>query len=138
MRAHAEGAQAELSFGAVRALESLLAAAAKRGMPWMTAAQVVNAAAANLGLDWNDRDVRDFASASRAVASAPGTPGYALAEALPPEKLAHVAAALMSQGRVMFRRGARLQRIAALKHRTAELLAFADADLAEHIAGGTP
>lgn len=121
-------------------IETLLRAAALRGMPWVSCGQLVNEAQAALGVVWTARKVRTFASASLAVASAPGSAGYALASALDAAALQHVADALISAARKMLRRGLRLRRAAGAKFAaeklTAPLPSAADAELAEYLAGG--
>lgn len=99
------------------ALEALLHEAWKTGLPWMSAAQIGGR------LGWNERRVRDAASESLAVASGPGSPGYALAEASTPELLMHIGNALKSQAERMFARGQRLVTAATLRMKAAEVTA---------------
>jgi hypothetical protein len=117
----------------VALLESILRA--RTAMPWMTRKQIAEHVRHVHGIAWSERYVRTLASASKAVASAPGSRGYAFADLLPVEQLAHVAAALISQGRAMMRRGIHFRQAAALKHKTAEMLAVVDDGLAAHLAG---
>lgn len=121
----------------VPVLEACLRAAALRCMPWMNAREIITALAADGHGVWPDKRVRDAASESLAVASGPGSPGYALAECATPEQLMHIGAALCSQAGRMFARGQRLRTAATLRMKTDAMLATADAGLAEHLAGGT-
>lgn len=96
-------------------LETLLREAWHGGMPWMSAAQI----GARLG--WNERRVRDAASESHAVASGPGSPGYALAEAATPDLLMHIGNAMKAQADRMFARGQRFVTAALLRMKAAEI-----------------
>jgi len=98
-------------------LEGLLRTAWIGGMPWMSAAQIGGR------LGWNERRVRDAASESLAIASGPGSPGYALAEAATPEALMHIGNAMKSQGERMFARGQRFVTAALLRTKAAEITA---------------
>ncbi len=73
---------------------------------WVTAAELVQRSGGAL----HDRQVRALAAASAVVLSGPGSPGYRHIETADLEEIAHVADALIAQGRVMMRRGLRLRR----------------------------
>lgn len=105
----------------VAVLEALLAARTQQ--PWMTRREIAAHVLAAHGLVWTEREVRILAGMSDAIASAPGSPGYAYAALLPWETLMHLGQAKKSQARVMFRSGVKLTQVALLKKKTAELLA---------------
>ena len=98
-------------------LEGLLRTAWIGGMPWMSATQIGGR------LGWSERRVREAASESLAIASGPGSPGYALAEAATPEALMHIGNAMKSQGERMFARGQRFVTAALLRTKAAEITA---------------
>ena len=110
----------------VALLETILKA--RTAMPWMTRAQIAAHVLSVHHREWSERYVRVLASESRAIASAPGTPGYAFADLLPVEQLAHAAAALISQGRAMMKRGIHLRRAVALKAKASGVLATTETE----------
>lgn len=69
---------------------------------WTTASVI----AVDLGM--SDRKIRDLASSSDQVASAPGTPGYKHLRNCTPDEISAAVAKLKSQGRKMWKRGQRL------------------------------
>lgn len=71
--------------------EIALLTAALEGQGWLTAGQLAPA------LGWSDRKVRAVASASPAVVSWPGSPGYKLLGACTVEEFARYEAAMASQ-----------------------------------------
>lgn len=107
--------------GDVALLESILAQRVQ--MPWMGRREIAAYMLRVHGLTWSERKVRKVASQSLAIASAPGLNGYAFAELLDPDQLAHCGRGMMAQGRAMFADGARLMRAAALKRKTTATLA---------------
>lgn len=85
-----------------------------RGRGWMKAADL-----SRLRPQWNERFIRLLANASEGrVLSYPGSPGYRLTEEVSQEDsgmIDHASAALIAQGRDMWRRGIRFRRIGALR-----------------------
>ena len=64
-------------------------------------------------LDLSDRRIRQLAEAARGtIISGPGSPGYCHIDHCPLEKLSHIAAAQLSQGRAMIRRSLQTSRLA--------------------------
>ena len=64
-------------------------------------------------LDLSDRKIRQLAEAADGrIVSGPGSPGYIHVHHCPAEKIAHIAEALIRQGKLMIRRGFRTRRIA--------------------------
>ena len=82
-----------------------------RGREWTTARDLQR-----LRPLWSERFIRLLANASEGrVLSYPGSPGYRLAEGAEIAEIAHASAALIAQGKDMWRRGIIFRRLAGLR-----------------------
>jgi len=76
-----------------------------RGKGWLTARQIADAT------KWDDRAIREMASASDAVISYPGSPGYKLLSDCTAEEYHHYREARRSQARDMLAKVIRTDRV---------------------------